>query len=58
MRVLSGLPGGAGAGRVVLFVRILRVVSIGVARGGPGVPVTPPPPFVSLLVSKQLTIFR
>ena len=29
---------------------------IGVARGGPGVPVTPP--FVSLLVSKQLTTFR
>ena len=31
----------------------------GVARGGgPGVPVSPPPPFVSLFLSKQPTIFR
>ena len=30
----------------------------GVARGGPGVPVTPPPPFVSRFLLKQPTIFR
>ena len=30
----------------------------GVAKGGPGVPVTPPPPLVGLLLSKQPTIFR
>ena len=30
----------------------------GVARGGPGVPVTlPPPPLVGLLLSKQPTMF-
>ena len=37
------------------------IVSRGVARGGPGVPVTllpPPPPLVGLLLSKQPTIFR
>ena len=30
----------------------------GRSEGGPGVPVTPPPPFVSLFLSKQPTIFR
>ena len=30
----------------------------GLARGGPGVPVNPPPPLVGLLLSKQPTIFR
>ena len=34
-------------------------ISKGVARGGPGVPVNhPPPPFVSLFLRKQPTIFR
>ena len=30
----------------------------GIARGGPGMPVTLPPPLVGLLLSKQPTIFR
>ena len=42
----------------MLFLWVTGWKTRGVAKGGPGVPVTPPPPFVGLLFSKQPTIFR
>ena len=40
-----------------MFLTLIGLTTMGVARGGPVVPVTPPPPCKSFL-SKQPTIFR
>ena len=45
--------------QIILRLRIsLFVCYTGAQLGGHGVPVTPPPPVVGLLLSKQPTIFR